>query len=256
MLEIKNLYVSVESENVEEEILKNINLKFEEGKTYVLMGPNGSGKSTLANVIMGHPNYKITSGKILFNGEDITKLNPNERSKKGVFLSFQNPREFKGISVFNFLKNIYNESQEKKLSSFEFKNFLEVKLKELDLKEEFLFKSLNDGFSGGEKKKMEILQMILLKPKLSILDEIDSGLDIDSLKLVSKTVNEFRERKIKDIKKSLLLITHYNRLLKYISPDKVFIIVNGEVVLEGKREIVDHLEEKGYGWVEKEMKKD
>ncbi len=242
MLEIKNLHVSIN----EKEILKGINLKFEKGKIHALMGPNGSGKSTLANVIMGNPKYKITKGKILFSEKDIAKLNPNERAKKGIFLSFQNPSEVEGVAISNFLKTAYNNLNENKLSAIEFRELLKEKLKLLKMPENFSERYLNHGFSGGEKKKSEILQLAVLNPKLSILDETDSGLDIDALKTIASGIKMLMNKN-----KTIIIITHYKRILEYLKPDKLFVIINGKIVAEGGKELVEKLEKKGYGWIEK-----
>ncbi len=241
MLEIKNLHVQSESKV----ILKGINLKLEPGQIHALMGPNGSGKTTLAYVLMGHPKYRITSGEILLNGKDLTKMDPHERAKEGLFLSFQQPVEISGVSISNFLRQAYNSVKEKKLSLLEFRYLLEQKAKELDIDTKFLNRYVNQGFSGGEKKKMEILQMAVLDPKIAILDETDSGLDIDSLKKVAEGVN-----KLKSPDKTILIITHYKRILDYAKPDKVSIMMDGKIVLEGDSDIVDQLEEKGYGWIQ------
>lgn len=246
LLEIKDLHVEIEGKK----ILKGVNLKVDSGKTYALMGPNGSGKSTLANVLMGHPKYKITSGEILFNGKSLTDLSPDERAKLGIFLSFLYPKEISGVSLSNFLRTAYNSVKEKKLSLLEFRKLLEDNATELDVGRDFLTRYLNEGFSGGEKKRAEILQMLILNPRLAILDETDSGLDIDALKIVSKGINKFKDL---SEDKCVLIITHYKRILDYINPDKVFIMVDGKIVLEGNRDVVDSLEEKGYGWILKEM---
>ena len=243
ILEIKDLHVSVE----DKEILKGINLKIDLGKITALMGPNGSGKSTLVNTLMGHPKYKITKGKIIFNNEDITELSPDERAKKGLFLSFQYPNEISGVTISNFLRTALNEVKKEKLSLVEFREHLKEKAKIIKMDKEILNRYLNEGFSGGEKKKAEILQMLVLDPKLAILDETDSGLDIDALKIVSKGVNSFMNEN-----KTVLIITHYKRILEYIKPDKVVIIINGKIVLQGNSDLVDHLEEKGYDWINEE----
>ncbi|MEN9626168.1 MAG: hypothetical protein RL557_496 [archaeon] len=243
MLEIKNLHVSVEGK----EILKGVNLKLEKGRVHVLMGPNGSGKSTLSNVIMGHPKYSVTSGQILLDGEDITALGPDERAKKGLFLSFQYPHEISGVTINNFLRTALNNLRKEKMNVMDFQKLLKEKLKLLDIPETFADRYLNAGFSGGEKKKSEILQLAVLNPRVAILDETDSGLDIDALRAVSHGINTLR-----DAEKSILIITHYKRILEYITPDKLSIMIDGRIVLEGGKELVDQLEEKGYGWIEKE----
>ena len=241
MLEIKNLYVEIDGK----EILKGLNLKVERGKVHALMGPNGSGKSTLANVIMGNPKYKVTKGKILFEGEDITNMDVNERSKKGIFLSFQYPVEVSGVTVFNFLKTALNNHLEEKISFMDFKKLIDEKLKMLNMDEKFSERYLNEGFSGGEKKKNEMLQLAILNPKFAILDETDSGLDIDALKSVANGVNAVMTKD-----KSILIITHYKRILEFIKPDKLSIVIDGKIALEGDKNLVDELEEKGYGWIE------
>lgn len=245
MLEIKDLHVKVE----EKEILKGINLKFEKGKIYALMGPNGSGKSTLANVIMGNPKYKITKGKILFNNEDITNLNPAQRAKKGIFLSFQNPSEIEGVAISNFLRMALNSSKNQKISVLDFHKLLKEKLKLLKMPENMSERYLNYGFSGGEKKKSEILQLALLNPKIAILDETDSGLDIDALKTIASEINMLMNKD-----KTIILITHYKRILEYLKPDKLFVMINGKIAIEGKDKLINQLEKKGYDWIEKKQR--
>jgi Fe-S cluster assembly ATP-binding protein len=246
LVEIEDLHVSITVDDKEKEILKGVNLKLETGKIYALMGPNGSGKTSLSNAFMGHPKYKITKGKILFDGEDIALMSVDERAKKGIFLSFQYPREISGVSMSNFMKTAYNSvNPEKKLSLLEFHEMLGEKAKLLDVDDSFLERYLNEGFSGGEKKKSEILQLLTLNPKFAILDETDSGLDIDALRTVAKGVNTFT----KDKDKCVLIITHYNRILEYIQPDRVFVMKDGKIVLEEGRDFVNHIEEKGYSWI-------
>jgi len=243
MLEIKDLYVSVETDDGDIEILKGINLNLDKGIN-VLMGPNGSGKSTLANVLMGNTKYKVTKGQILFNGEDITEMDVDKRAKLGIFMSFQYPEEIDGVTISNFLKEAY-KGLHGEISFMDFRNLLKEKADLLGVDESFYGRYLNKGFSGGEKKKSEIFQLMMLDPKLAILDETDSGLDIDSLRNVAEGVNKFmKEDKI------VLIITHYKRILNYISPNKVYIVKDGKIVLSGNSEIVDKLEEKGYGWIE------
>ncbi len=242
VLEVKDLHVSVEGK----EILKGVNLTLELGKVNALMGPNGSGKSTFANTLMGHPKYKVTSGTILFNGEDITNMSVNERAKKGLFLSFQYPSAVPGITIANFLRTALNARRDPndKISPKEFKEILDSNMSALQMDRKFLLRYLNDGFSGGEKKRAEILQLGVLDPTLAILDETDSGLDIDALRIVSEGVNRFMNEK-----KSILVITHYKRILDYLKPDRVVILVDGKIVKEGDASLVDSLEEKGYGWI-------
>ncbi|MEK6872868.1 MAG: Fe-S cluster assembly ATPase SufC [Nanoarchaeota archaeon] len=249
MLEIKDLHVSVEGKK----ILKGVNLKLEKGKVHALMGPNGSGKSTLANVIMGHPKYEITKGQIIFNGEDITESSPTERAKKGIFLSFQYPTEVSGVTISNFLRtalnNLREEKKLEKISVLDFRNLLKEKLALLKISEDFLERYLNQGFSGGEKKKSEILQLAVLNPAIAVLDETDSGLDIDALKAVANGINTLKNEN-KD--KTFLIITHYKRILEHIKPEKLSIMIDGKIAFEGGKELVDDLEEKGYGWIEKD----
>jgi len=246
-LEIKNLHVEVEGK----EILKGLNLKLESGKVTALMGPNGSGKSTLANALMGNPKYEITKGEILFNNKNITNISPSERAKLGIFLSFQYPQEIEGVTISNFLRTSLNTLNENKISVMDFKELLDEKSKLLDLEEGFQERYLNQGFSGGEKKKSEMLQLLTLNPKLAILDETDSGLDIDALKSVAQGVNKFMNED-----KCVLIITHYKRILELIEPDKVVIMINGKIVKEGDSKLVDRLEEEGYSWVDEDLGED
>lgn len=238
ILEVKDLHVNIK----DKEILKGINLTLELGKVYALMGPNGSGKSTLANALMGNPNYIITKGQIILNGEDITEASPDKRAKLGLFLSFQYPSEIPGITIVNFLKEAYNAVKDEKVAILDFKKLLEKKAEQLDIKKEFLMRSLNEGFSGGEKKKTEILQMAALDPKISILDETDSGLDIDAIRVVAAGVNRLMNKN-----KTIFIITHYKRILNYIKPNKIFVMYQGRIVSEGDPELVDKLEAEGYG---------
>ena len=242
MLEIKNLHVKVEGKK----ILNGINLKFEKGKINAIMGPNGSGKSTLANAIMGNPKYEITKGKIFFNGEDITNLSPDKRAKKGIFLSFQNPSEIEGVTIFNFLRMAFNNSKNQKISVFDFQKLLKEKLKILKIPENFSERYLNQGFSGGEKKKSEILQLSILNPKVAILDETDSGLDIDALKIIASETNRVMNKE-----KIIIVITHYKRILEHLKPDKLFVMIDGKIACEGGHKLINQIEEKGYGWIEK-----
>jgi len=242
MIEIKNLHVSVDGK----EILKGLNLKVAKGEVHAIMGPNGSGKSTLANVIMGHPKYIVTSGDILFGGASILSMKPDERARAGLFLSFQYPSEIPGVTISNFLRTAVNSVRppEEKLSVLKFKKAVAEKMALLEMNPDFLNRYLNHGFSGGEKKRAEILQLLMLDPKLVVLDETDSGLDIDALRIVSEGVNHFRTPE-----KAVLIITHYKRILNYIHPDKISILVDGKIVHEGKGDLADHLEEKGYAWI-------
>lgn len=241
MLEIKKLNVEIENKK----IIDNLDLKLEKGKIYVLMGPNGSGKSTIANAIIGNPKYK-TSGKILLNKRDVSKMKTNERAEKGIFISYQNPTEVPGVTIYNFLRTAMNSGKRKKLSMLEFQKILEEKSSYLGLDIKFLTRYINENFSGGEKKKSEILQMLMLNPKIVILDEIDSGLDSDSLKEISKAIKNFSGRE-----KTILIITHYKKILDYINPEKVFVISNGKIVKEGKKDLISKIEKKGYSWIKK-----
>src|SRR3989344_6268378 len=242
MLEIKNLHVEVDGK----EILKGVNLKLEKGKVHALMGPNGSGKSTLSNVIMGHPKYTVTQGKILLNGEDIIGLTPDERAKKGLFLSFQYPSEISGVTISNFIRTALNNQREEKINVMEFQKLLKEKLQLLSIPHDFASRYLNAGFSGGEKKKSEILQLAILNPRVAILDETDSGLDVQAIRDVADGIN-----KLIDKEKIIIVITHYKRILEYLKPDKLFVMMDGKIVLEGGHELVDQLEKKGYGWLGK-----
>ena len=243
ILEIKDLHVSVEGIK----ILKGVNLILELGKINALMGPNGSGKSTLANVLMGNPIYEITSGTILYNGEDITEMKVEDRAKKGIFLSFQYPQEISGVTISNFLRTVLNSRRKEKMPPVEFMKIMKEKMELLNMDPQFMKRYLNEGFSGGEKKRAEILQMLILDPKFAILDETDSGLDIDALRVVAEGVNKFMKED-----KCILIITHYKRILEYVKPDKLFILIKGKIALEGDASLVDQLEEKGYGWIEDE----
>ncbi|MEZ4747491.1 MAG: Fe-S cluster assembly ATPase SufC [Calditrichia bacterium] len=247
MLEIKNLHASVEGN----EILKGLDLKINPGEVHAIMGPNGSGKSTLANVLAGREEYEITDGQVLFDGEDLLEMGPEDRAHNGLFLAFQYPVEIPGVSNVNFLKTAVNQIREargeEKLDAMEFLKLIRTKLKTVDMDEKFLHRSVNEGFSGGEKKRNEIFQMAVLEPKLAIMDETDSGLDIDALKIVANGVNQMR-----DSKRSFLVITHYQRLLNYIVPDVVHVLVNGKIVESGGKDLALRLEEHGYDWVNNE----
>lgn len=234
MLEIKSLSVKVG----DKKIINNLNLKLRSNETIFILGPNGSGKSTLANVLMGKQNFDV-SGKIIFKGKNILNLSPDERSKEGIFLSFQYPEEISGVSVKNFLKLIFQERYGKE----DFENELEKNIKLLNIRRDILDRDINVGFSGGEKKKIEILQLAIIKPKLAILDETDSGLDIDSLKSVCNMIKKLKE---KNKKTSFLIITHYQRLLHYLKPDKVYVMFDGQIVAEGKENLIRIIEKKGY----------
>lgn len=237
-LVIKDLYVSVNGEK----ILNGINLEVKEGEVNALMGPNGAGKSSLALVLMGHPGYKVEKGSVLFDNEDITNMKPDERARKGLFLSFQYPSEISGVSVSNFLRTALNSKMENKISVLDFKKLLDEKMELLKIDKSFGGRYLNDGFSGGEKKKTEMLQMTVLSPKMAILDEPDSGVDTDALKIIGKGVKELTKKS----KAGILLITHYNKILEYVKPDKVTVMVEGKIVKEGDIRIAREIEANGY----------
>jgi len=237
LLEIRDLHVSVEGK----EILKGLTLTVNPGEIHALMGPNGSGKSTLAFVLMGHPKYKVTQGTVLFEGEDILALKPNERAKRGVFLAFQYPTAVSGVSVANLLRNALKAlGREEDIKSF--RKIVKAKLMELKIDESFMSRYINDGFSGGEKKRLEVLQLSILKPKLALLDETDSGLDIDALKTVAEGINRYTQNPGVGV----VLITHYQRVLNFIKPHAVHIISEGRVVLSGGWDIIERLEKDGY----------
>jgi len=248
MLKIKNLHASIEGKS----ILKGINLEIKAGEVHAIMGPNGSGKSTLAAVIAGKDEYEVTEGDIYFEGQDINELAPEDRAHKGVFLSFQYPVEIPGVSVTNFMKTAINETRKAKgLEDMPAKDMLKLireKAELLEIDRKFLSRSLNEGFSGGEKKRNEIFQMAMLEPKLAILDETDSGLDIDALRIVANGVN-----KLKSKDNAVLVITHYQRLLDYIIPDFVHVLYDGKIVKSGTKELAHELEEKGYDWIKEEV---
>ncbi len=238
LLEIKNLHADAEQRNV----LKGVNLKVGKNELHVLMGPNGSGKTTLAKSIMGHPNVNITEGSILFNGEKINDMPVNERAKLGIFLQFQNPVEIEGLGIVNFLNSARGSLSKEKISYKEFMGEIKKNGESLRLREDLIGRSLNYGFSGGEKKKMEILQMAMLGPKLAILDEPDSGLDIDAVKIVAENINKIREK----TGMSILLITHYSRILSYMDPQFIHVMANGKIVREGGKELITEIEKEGY----------
>ena len=241
MLEINNLSVKVIDKD--DNILNKLNLSIGEGEIHAIMGPNGTGKSTLAKTIMGHYQYEVTNGKIIFEGKDITKLSVDERAKLGIFISMQDPTVIDGVSNSEFIRTAVNEVRGEKTSLFEFINNMESNMKELDLDGALTHRYLNKDFSGGEKKKNEILQLKMLKPKFIILDELDSGLDIDSLRVVCKNINSY----IKDNPKtSLLIITHYHRILSYIKPDYVHILKDGNIKKTGDYKLVEEIEKNGY----------
>jgi len=247
MLQIKNLHAKVE----DKDILRGINLTVNAGEVHAIMGPNGSGKSTLSAVIAGNEHYEVTEGEVILDGEDLADLKPEERAHKGVFLSFQYPIEIPGVSVTNFMKTAINESRKAKgleeMPANEMLKLIREKSELLEIDRKFMSRSLNEGFSGGEKKRNEIFQMAMLEPKLAILDETDSGLDIDALRIVANGVN-----KLKSDKNAVIVITHYQRLLDYIVPDFVHVLYNGKIVKSGGKELAYELEEKGYDWIKAE----
>ncbi len=235
---IQDLHVSLE----DKEIIKGTNLKIKRGEVVALMGPNGSGKSTIAQVLMGSPKYKITKGKIFLNNEEITEAKPEDRAKKGLFLSFQYPAEISGVTLSNFLRTAYNTLKNTNISVIDFYKLLKEKMAMLKMDDSFSRRYLNEGFSGGEKKKAEILQLAILEPKFAILDETDSGTDVDSLRIIAEGINQIK----KNSNMGILLITHYNRILQYIKPDQVHIFVDGQIKKSGPHNLAVELENKGY----------
>jgi Fe-S cluster assembly ATP-binding protein len=244
-LEIKNLHVRTE----DREILRGVDLTVNEGEIHALMGPNGSGKSTLANTILGHPAYEVTEGQVLWQGEDLTEADPEDRSQAGLFLAFQYPAAIPGVSVANFLRMAMNTHREEPIMVKEFGAKLKEATGLLHVDREFTSRHLNDGFSGGEKKRCEILQMAMLEPKVAVLDETDSGLDIDALRTVAEGVNTLHERN----GMGALVITHYQRILHYVKPQFVHIMLDGRIVREGGPELVTQLEAEGYDWIREEV---
>ena len=249
MLEIKNIHARIDDKG----ILNGINLSLNPGEVHAIMGPNGSGKSTLASVITGKEDYEITKGEILFEKESLEDTSPEERAHKGIFMSFQYPIEIPGVTTTNFLKTAINETRkargEKEMDAKEMLMMLREKSKMLEIDSKFLSRSINDGFSGGEKKRNEIFQMAMLNPKLAILDETDSGLDIDVMKIVANGVNKSRDNHT-----AILVITHYQRLLEYIVPDHVHILFDGKIVKSGDKNLALKLEREGYDWIKEEVK--
>ncbi|MGI8631925.1 MAG: Fe-S cluster assembly ATPase SufC [Solirubrobacterales bacterium] len=247
-LEIKNLHVSAE----DKQILKGVDLTVDRGEIHALMGPNGSGKSTLANTIMGHPSFEVTEGQIIFRGEDITEAGTDERALAGLFMAFQYPVAVPGVTVAKYLRMVINAQRdargEKQISLKDFRKTVEAEMEAADVPREFSSRYLNDGFSGGEKKRMELLQLALLQPRLAVLDETDSGLDIDALQTVAAGVNRFAGDEM-----GVLIITHYQRILHDVKPSHVHVLFDGRIVKEGGPELVSTLEEKGYGWIRDEV---
>ena len=249
MLHIKDLHAGIDNKD----ILRGIDLEVKAGEVHAIMGPNGSGKSTLASVITGKEEFEVTQGEISLDGEDISDMDPEERAHKGIFLSFQYPVAIPGVSVTNFIKTAINENRKAKglkdMPASDMLKLIKEKADMLEIDRKFLSRSLNEGFSGGEKKRNEIFQMAILEPKLAILDETDSGLDIDALKIVANGVNKFKNKD-----NAVVLITHYQRLLDYIVPDFVHVIMDGKIVKSGSKELAYELEEKGYDWIKEEVK--
>jgi len=229
-------------------ILRGIDLEVRQGQTHALMGPNGSGKSTLSNVIMGRPGYVVTGGRVVFDGEDITRLTPDERAKRGLFLAMQYPTEVPGVSVVNFLRTAYQAVKAEQVSALAFRKHMKEQMEKLHIEDAMVNRYVNQGFSGGEKKRNEVLQLAVLEPRIAILDETDSGLDIDSLKLVAEGVNELVGPDL-----GVLLITHYQRILNYIAPDAVHVMMRGRIVKSGGPELAQELESKGYEGVRREL---
>ncbi|MGA2668639.1 MAG: Fe-S cluster assembly ATPase SufC [Ignavibacteria bacterium] len=247
MLKVKDLYVSVENK----EILRGVNLEINLNEVHAIMGPNGSGKSTLANVIAGKEGYTVTSGEIIYEGKNLLEMSPEDRAREGVFLAFQYPVEIPGVSNATFLRTALNEIRkykgEKEMDAREFLAYMRDKMKTIEMDETLINRPVNHGFSGGEKKKNEIFQLAMLQPKLAMLDETDSGLDIDALKIVAHGVNKFH-----NMNNSVVVVTHYQRLLNYIVPDFVHVLIDGKIVKSGGKELALELEEKGYDWVRDE----
>ena len=249
MLQIRNLHAAI----ADKEILKGIDLEIKKGEIHAIMGPNGSGKSTLSSVLVGNPNYEVTEGEVLFEGQDLLELEPEERAHLGLFMSFQYPVEIPGVSMVNFMRAALNEKRKAQgldpIPAAEFLKLMKQKRELVELDNKLASRSVNEGFSGGEKKRNEIFQLAMLEPKLAILDETDSGLDIDALRIVAKGVNELRSPE-----NATIVITHYQRLLDYIHPDYVHVLYKGRIVRSGGPELALELEEKGYDWIKDEVK--
>ncbi|MBD0373981.1 MAG: Fe-S cluster assembly ATPase SufC [Pyrinomonadaceae bacterium] len=246
LLEIRDLHATIDGN----EILKGITLMVEKGEVHAIMGPNGSGKSTLSKVLAGHPSYQVTQGEVIYREKNLLELSPDERAREGVFLAFQYPIEIPGVSNAQFLRLAYNEKQkhlgQEELDPLEFKDLLKERAKIVQMDASFMNRAVNEGFSGGEKKRNEILQMAVLEPTLAVLDETDSGLDIDALRIVAEGVNQLRTSE-----NAIILVTHYQRLLNYIVPDYVHVLAGGRIVREGGKELALELEEKGYDWIKR-----
>lgn len=247
VLSIKDLHVAIG----DKEILKGINLTINTGETHALMGPNGNGKSTLLGTIMGHPKYKVTQGTITLDGEDVLSMSVDERSRKGLFLGMQYPQEIPGVTNSDFLRSAMNARREKPLSLYQFIKAMDHATEDLEMDGNLAHRYLNEGFSGGEKKRNEILQMKLLEPKFALLDEIDSGLDVDALRIVADNINEMREIKKEDF--GLVMVSHYERLYELVKPTHVHVLVDGNIVVEGGFELIEKINNEGYEWVKKEL---
>lgn len=247
VLSIKDLHVAIG----DKEILKGINLTINTGETHALMGPNGNGKSTLLGTIMGHPKYKVTQGTITLDGEDVLSMSVDERSRKGLFLGMQYPQEIPGVTNSDFLRSAMSVRREKPLSLYQFIKAMDHATEDLEMDGNLAHRYLNEGFSGGEKKRNEILQMKLLEPKFALLDEIDSGLDVDALRIVADNINEMRETKKEDF--GLVMVSHYERLYELVKPTHVHVLVDGNIVVEGGFELIEKINNEGYEWVKKEL---
>lgn len=246
VLEIKNLHVEIDGK----EILKGVDLTLKQGEIHAVMGPNGTGKSTLAQAIMGHPRYEVTKGEVILDGEDVLEMEVDERAQAGLFLGMQYPSEISGVTTSDFLRSAINAQREEgdEINLMQFIKKLDKNMEHLEIDQDMATRYLNEGFSGGEKKRNEILQLMMLEPKFGILDEIDSGLDIDALKVVSKGINKLRGENF-----GSLIITHYQRLLNYISPDHVHVMMRGKIVKSGGKELAERLEAEGYDWIKEEL---
>ncbi len=247
LLKISNLHAEIAEDGTE--ILKGLDLELGSGEIHAIMGPNGSGKSTLSKVISGHPAYEVTDGEILFRGESVLDMEPDERARSGIFLAFQYPVEIPGVSVANFMRTALNAKRGEEVDIFDFQEELEGKMEMLEMDPTFALRSVNEGFSGGEKKRNEILQLAMLEPELAVMDETDSGLDIDALKVVTAGINRIKEQ---NPGMTVLLITHYQRMLNYITPDHVHVMVEGRIIRSGGPELALELEERGYDWLREE----
>ncbi len=245
MIKIENLHAKIVKDNDEKDILKGLNLEIKPGEIHAIMGPNGSGKSTLSKVLAGHPDFEVVSGSVEFQGQDLLEMDPDQRANSGIFLAFQYPVEIPGVNNLNFLRMAYNSKQKhlgnEEMDPLDFDDFIEEKTKILEMKTDFLDRNLNEGFSGGEKKKNEILQLLVLNPALAILDETDSGLDIDALKIVAHGINTYASKD-----NAVLMITHYQRLLDYVEPDFVHVLAEGKIIKTGGKELALELEKSGY----------